>query len=181
MVMERPQGTRLAFVMGTYVQASRNELVKQMLETDAQWLFLVDDDHTFDRRLLINLLDRRVDVVGSLSLPRKPPYFVCTHTKVDTITGHRKRAGLNPKGKATPEGLQPVGWHDLRHTAISRRIAAGLDVKTVQRMAGHAKPSITLDLYSHEFEKAARSDDLRNRLMAASSPLLQVTARASYR
>jgi len=28
-------------------------------------------------------------------------------------------------------------------------IAAGLDVVQVQRQAGHARPSITLDVYSH--------------------------------
>jgi integrase len=69
-------------------------------------------------------------------------------------------AGLNP------QGVEPVSWHDLRHTAISRLIAAGLDVVQVQRQAGHAKPSITLDIYSHEFERAKRSEDVRAKIAA---------------
>jgi integrase len=59
--------------------------------------------------------------------------------------------------------------HDLRHTAISHWIAAGLDVVTVQRRAGHARPSITLDLYSHEFAEAQRSAETRARLRAVST------------
>jgi integrase len=59
--------------------------------------------------------------------------------------------------------------HDLRHTAISHWIAAGLDVVTVQRRAGHARPSITLDLYSHEFADAQRSAETRATLRAVST------------
>lgn len=78
-VLERPQGTRIASVSGTYIQASRNYLVAQLLESDGQWLFMVDDDHTFDRSLLINLLDRHVPVVGAAAVSRKPPYYVCAY------------------------------------------------------------------------------------------------------
>lgn len=78
-VLERPAGTRLASVSGTYIQASRNNLVEQLLATDGQWLFMVDDDHTFDRRLLINLLDRHLPIVGAAAVSRKPPYYVCAY------------------------------------------------------------------------------------------------------
>ncbi len=78
-VLERPKGTRLASVSGTYIQASRNDLARQLLETDGQWLFMVDDDHSFDRSLLINLLDRHVPVVGAAAVSRKPPYYVCAY------------------------------------------------------------------------------------------------------
>jgi integrase len=39
--------------------------------------------------------------------------------------------------------------HGLRHFYASGLIAAGCDVVTVQRALGHARPSITLDVYSH--------------------------------
>jgi integrase len=58
--------------------------------------------------------------------------------------------------------------HDLRHTAISRMIRQGVDVVTVQRQAGHSKPSITLDIYSHEFAEAERTAETREKLSAAS-------------
>lgn len=50
-------------------------------------------------------------------------------------------------GKA---GLTP---HELRHTAASLAISAGANVKAVQRMLGHAKASVTLDVYADLFEE----------------------------
>ncbi len=86
-VLERPKRCGLSFVQGAYVQSNRNDLCRQLLESPAQWLFMIDDDHTFDRRLLINLLDRHVDVVGALALARKPPYFVCAFEESNSRTG----------------------------------------------------------------------------------------------
>ncbi len=94
LVLERPRNTQVAFVYGAYIQAARDALVHQMLATDAQWLFMVDDDHTFDRRLLINLLDRHVDVVGALAVSRKPPYFPCAHAEVNVDTGRSRALSL---------------------------------------------------------------------------------------
>jgi integrase len=50
------------------------------------------------------------------------------------------RAGLDGEG---------YRFHDLRHTCVSRLVAAGADVKLVQAVAGHANPLITLKRYSH--------------------------------
>ena len=41
--------------------------------------------------------------------------------------------------------------HDLRHTAASLAIAAGANVKAVQRMLGHASAAMTLDVYAGLF------------------------------
>jgi len=48
-------------------------------------------------------------------------------------------------------GIAHLGYrfHDLRHTCVSRLVAAGADVKLVQAVAGHASPLITLKRYSH--------------------------------
>lgn len=37
--------------------------------------------------------------------------------------------------------------NDLRHSAVSFAVAHGANVYAVQRMVGHSKPSITLDVY----------------------------------
>lgn len=46
-------------------------------------------------------------------------------------------------------GLTGVRPHDLRHTAASLAIAAGVDILQVQAMLGHARASTTLDIYGH--------------------------------
>lgn len=48
-------------------------------------------------------------------------------------------------------GLHP---HELRHTAASLAIAAGADVKVVQKQIGHKSATMTLDQYGHLFETA---------------------------
>jgi integrase len=44
--------------------------------------------------------------------------------------------------------LEDLSPHDLRHTAASLPVASGANVKTVQRMLGHASAAMTLDVYS---------------------------------
>lgn len=39
--------------------------------------------------------------------------------------------------------------HELRHTYITNLLLAGVDVKTVQVLAGHEHAKITLDIYTH--------------------------------
>ncbi|SFF59402.1 Site-specific recombinase XerC [Actinoplanes philippinensis] len=49
-------------------------------------------------------------------------------------------------------GLTGLTPHDLRHTAASLAVAAGGNVKAVQRMLGHASAAMTLDVYADLFE-----------------------------
>ena len=43
--------------------------------------------------------------------------------------------------------------HDLRHSAASLAVSAVAYVKAVQRMLGHAKASMTLDVYADLFDE----------------------------
>jgi integrase len=46
-------------------------------------------------------------------------------------------------------GLPPIRFHNLRHTSASILLNQGVPVITVSRRLGHAKVSITLDIYGH--------------------------------
>jgi len=46
-------------------------------------------------------------------------------------------------------GLDRCGFHRFRHTYASIQVNAGLDIITLSKLVGHAKPSITLDVYGH--------------------------------
>lgn len=54
--------------------------------------------------------------------------------------------------------------HDLRHTYATQAIEEGASVLHVQNQLGHAKPSITLDVYASHF--SARDTDLVDRMGA---------------
>ncbi len=46
-------------------------------------------------------------------------------------------------------GLPIIRFHDLRHTAAALMLNHGIPVIVVSRRLGHAKPSITMDVYGH--------------------------------
>ena len=45
--------------------------------------------------------------------------------------------------------VRRITFHELRDTAISQAIASGADVLAISRIAGHANPAITLNVYGH--------------------------------
>jgi integrase len=47
-----------------------------------------------------------------------------------------------------------------------------LDVAHVSRILGHARPSITLDTYTHLFDQAAHAADIRERMATSQFGLI---------
>ena len=43
--------------------------------------------------------------------------------------------------------------HDLRHRAVSLAVSAHANIRAIQRMVGHAKASMTLDVYADLFDE----------------------------
>lgn len=70
---------------------------------------------------------------------------------IDTISQKFKKIvkDYNSGCKKDSEKLPEIRLHDLRHTGASLLIAAGEDIITVSHRLGHAKPSTTMDIYSH--------------------------------
>jgi integrase len=50
---------------------------------------------------------------------------------------------------ATPDALEPIKPHDLRHVCASVMIAAGINAKALSTYMGHSSIAITFDLYGH--------------------------------
>jgi integrase len=55
--------------------------------------------------------------------------------------------------KAWSDFRPDLGFHNLRHTHASQLIDAGVDIVTISKRLGHAKPDITLRIYAHLFRK----------------------------
>ena len=71
-----------------------------------------------------------------------------------------------------PPSLPKLTFRDLRHTYGLHLAQSGLDPVGVQRQLGHARPSITMDLYVHEFETARRREQVGERLATALGGLI---------
>jgi integrase len=94
--------------------------------------------------------------------------FSSPHGAVLRVRGAR-RAWFDRAAEAA--GLAGLTPHELRHTAASLAVSAGANVKAVQRMLGHARAAMTLDVYADLFD-----DDLE-----AVAERLDALARASAR
>ena len=62
-----------------------------------------------------------------------------------------RQRNLHRRFKSTlrSSGLRDIRFHDLRYTAAYLLLNNGIPVITVSRRLGHARPSITLDVYGH--------------------------------
>jgi len=106
----------------------------------------------------------------SSRLPRPDAYVFATATGTPLNRNNVAKRGLDRAAEAAglnSDDLPKLGFHDLRHTFASHLIRAGVDPVRASRQLGHARPSITLDIYAHEFEHARGLDDVRDSIDAA--------------
>jgi integrase len=91
-----------------------------------------------------------------------------------TPHGHRNVTQRGLQRAARGAGLNggdwpPLRFHDLRHTFASHLIVdLGLDVARVSRILGHARVTVTLDVYTHLFDDARHAREIR--ALMTSSP-----------
>lgn len=61
-------------------------------------------------------------------------------------------------------GIRHIRLYDLRHTNVSLRLEQGQNIFYISKQIGHARPSITLDVYSHlmkdEYPEQAQKLDM---------------------
>lgn len=64
-------------------------------------------------------------------------------------------------------------FHDLRHSYASALLEAGIDMKSLSEMLGHAQMSTTANIYAHVSER------MRERSLAALNQAVAETASAA--
>lgn len=91
---------------------------------------------------------------------------------VDTITQKFQEIvkRYNESCEDPAERLPEIRLHDLRHTGASLLLAHNIDVVTVSHRLGHAKPSTTMDIYSHAIPSRDReASDVLERIVSGSN------------
>jgi integrase len=121
------------------------------------------------------------DELAALMVGKARDDLLFTNTRGGVLRGTHYRADVFAPAVAAcqraDETFPTITPHDLRHTAASLAVSAGANVKAVQRMLGHAKASMTLDVYADLFDEdldgvAAR---LNSAIKAAAARLGPVT------
>jgi integrase len=74
--------------------------------------------------------------------------FVFTNEKGSPVDRHNL-ANRHFKKLLAEAGLPQIRLCDLRHTAATLSLSAGIPVKVVSEMLGHASVAMTLDVHSH--------------------------------
>lgn len=134
----------------------------------------------------IHVLERRVDIVETLdgepkwgsagtvrisaeladvlaehlrAFPTSELVFTSSEGKPLTYSNFYRRVWLPAVKRA---GLEPLRFHDLRHTAVALSIARGANPVAIQELLRHRSYSTTMNQYRHLFP--ALHDDLAERL-----------------
>jgi integrase len=103
-----------------------------------------------------------------LSSPSSGPADLAFQTKagapIDRRNVRRALTAAIEGAEIDTDTQRAPSFHDLRHSFASAFIGAGGDLVELSSHLGHASPAITASTYSHEFERAARSDERRARI-----------------
>jgi hypothetical protein len=70
--LDLPADTRYVTKLGLNIAKNRNEIIAASADSDYVWF--IDDDHTFDSNLVMNLLKHQAPIVQPLVLSRHSPF-----------------------------------------------------------------------------------------------------------
>lgn len=107
---------------GTSLHRQRNEVVKQALERDVDWLLFCDDDHVTPPDFLMRLLAWDVPFVGGLYFTRTPPHHTtCLIEQPVALTPEDRFRSLD-RAEFSGDGLKPVDVLGMGFTLIRREV-----------------------------------------------------------
>ena len=146
--------TGLRWGEATALQVKRLDLMRRRVEVVRNAVDLGNDvtygtPKTHQRRE-VPIPRSLVDALAEHVAGKSPEELVFTSPHGAPLRNHNFRARVFAPAAAAI-GMPGLTPHDLRHTAASLAVAAGANVKAVQRMLGHASAAMTLDVYAGLF------------------------------
>ena len=116
-----PEGTTKDVIYGINNARQLNIAIRRM-PAEAQWLFILDDDHVFSADILIRLLRHNVDIACAMYLQRGEPFDPLIYSGRDDGF---KRLGWGPIHELG-RGLIPVEGTGNGGMLLSRRVLAAV-------------------------------------------------------
>lgn len=104
--MEKPEGTSYMQIMGGSIAKAWNDIADRLLDSDAEWLMLLNDDHVYPPNTLTRLLSHDVDMVTGYYLKRTFPFSPVLYNGLREIEGKEWYETYYPQEGES--GLQPI-------------------------------------------------------------------------
>lgn len=151
------------------------QVQRELYRLDKRWL---TDDPKAGKHRSISITDDTLDLLRTYRLERSEALLKIGHRVSDDDLVFLTDAGDPIDGRRVTErrfrpllkriGLPERRFHDLRHTAATLMLAAGVHVKVVSEMLGHADTTVTWNRYAHvlptmQAEAAAALETLTRR------------------
>lgn len=133
------------------VDLRRRRLLIEQAMTEVNGVAIVDSPKDYQRRSVPwpSFLD---ESMVSIVTGRHPDEYLFQSPRGGVLrVRNMRRAWFD--AAAVTAGVPGLTPHELRHTAASLAVHAGASVLAVQRMLGHEKPSVTLDVYADLFDQ----------------------------
>ena len=108
-LLQRAGDTQIGWEVGSLVYHARNNLARQAIKAEADWVLWLDSDMVFApdtlQRMLKVCQDNSIDFLTAVCFRRKPPYTPCLFDRLEKVDKGASYTAL----LSVPEGLFKVG------------------------------------------------------------------------
>lgn len=108
-LLQRAGDTKIGFEVGSLVYNARNNLARQAIKEEADWVLWLDSDMVFApdtlQRMLKVCTENDIDFLTALCFRRKPPYTPCLFDRLEKVEKGASYTAL----LSVPEGRFKVG------------------------------------------------------------------------
>lgn len=133
-LLKRAGDTVIGFQIGSLVYNARNELAKQAIKSEADWVLWLDSDMVFEPNLLNRMLtvckDNDIDFLTAICFRRKPPYTPCLFDRLEKMEHGASYTTI----MSVPEGRFKVGGCGFAGVLMSTDVLMSVAAKFGGRM-----------------------------------------------
>ena len=133
-LLQRAGDTKIGFEVGSLVYNARNNLARQAIKAEADWVLWLDSDMVFAPDLLQRMLkvctENDIDFLTALCFRRKPPYTPCLFERLDKVGKGASYTAL----LSVPEGRFQVGGCGFAGVLLSTDVLISVSAKFNGRM-----------------------------------------------
>lgn len=133
-LLQRAGDTKVGFEVGSLVYNARNNLARQAIKAEADYVLWLDSDMVFGPNLLQKMLqvctENDIDFLTGLCFRRKPPYTPCLFDKLEKTENGASYTAL----MSVPEGRFKVGGCGFAGVLMSLDVILSVAAKFEGRM-----------------------------------------------